>query len=142
MENDARRGEEGGEGSRLIEAILESTALQRFLRVKGLDFKEAAPIQRGVERLLTVRENSGRLARNLESLRWLLRLKSISRGEIPGRTGRKVFRRQSGFEAKEGRKLERGGKRLWPNRVVALYVLASLLSIGGIARLCGLLSRN
>lgn len=56
MENDARRGEEGGEGSRLIEAILESTALQRFLWVKGLDFKEAAPIQR----LLTVRENSGR----------------------------------------------------------------------------------
>lgn len=48
MENDARRGEEGGEGSRLIEAILESTALQRFLWVKGLDFKEAAPIQRGV----------------------------------------------------------------------------------------------
>lgn len=31
MENDVQRGEEGSEGSRLIEAILESTALQRFL---------------------------------------------------------------------------------------------------------------
>lgn len=109
--------------------------------VKGLDFKEAAPIQR--ERLLTVRENSRREAGSgsLEPP-LAITIEEISRGEIPG-----TVERKESFRSKEGRNsnVERWEAFAAESHRHYTGSCSLLLSIGGwknVEEPCGLLFRN